>query len=249
MTTVELTNKKELDELINNLNDDGRDYLLNKLLEEKNSKMGPYADMFKMSTDAGEESEKFIQECIFSDVTRVKGEGYDLNFSLNGKLKKGESKLIRMIKDKKKWGNGSYIDRAVSILDKEIGYKVYGKKMGYYGGISTKTFQQIKPIKFDWMVGVLLYTNGFDVFLIPTEKFTKSVMVKETGKCYMSGQHDGNSQEGQTNINDKILLQHHICSVFNDGKDLYLIDRKTKEIGEKFNKIRLEDLINEKFNN
>jgi hypothetical protein len=134
-------------------------------------------------------------------------------------------------------------------LNKKVGYKERGKKIGYYGGLSTTTFQQIKPNKFDWMIGIILYNDGFDLFVISKDKFTKEVMVREKHKCYMSGQHEGNHNEGQTNLNDDILSEHYVCSVFNDGKDLYLIDRKTKEIGEKFNKMKIEDLINEKFNN
>lgn len=241
--------EKKVENIYESLCHEEKNWLLNKLSEEKKSKMGPYADIFEKSTDAGEESEIFIKEHIFSDVTRVKGEGHDLLFPLNLETKLGESKLIRMMRDKKKWGNGSYSERSVSILDKKIGYKSYNKKMGYYGSLSTKTFQQIKPKKFDWMIGVLLYSDGFDIFVIPSEKFTKKVMTREDGKCYMSGQHEGNFEEGQTNVNDEVLSQHYVCSVFNDGKDLYLIDRKTKEIGEKFNKMKIEDLINEKFNN
>lgn len=236
---------EELIKIIKTLENGDKQFFMDYISNEKKSKAGPYAYIYQMSTDAGEEAEIFAENFIFSDVKRIKGEGYDLTFGLNGEHKMGESKLIRLMTK----GDGSYLDRSVSILNKKVGYKERGKKIGYYGGLSTTTFQQIKPNKFDWMIGIILYNDGFDLFVISKDKFTKEVMSREDGKCYMSGQHEGNHNEGQTSFNDDVLSKHYVCSVFNDGKDLYLIDRETKEIGEKFNKMRIEDLINEKFNN
>ena len=245
MTIDRKYNDTQLIEFIKTLDSGDKTFMRNYFNNEKKSVKGPYSYIYQMSTDAGEEAEIFVEEFIFSDVKRIKGEGYDLKFKLNNEEKLGETKLIRLMTK----GDGSYLDRSISILNKKVGYKKWGRKMGYYGKLSTTTFQQIKPNKFDWMIGIILYNDGFDLFVISKDKFTKEVMSREDGKCYMSGQHEGNYNEGQTSFNDDILSKHYVCSVFNDGKDLYLIDRETKEIGEKFNKMRIEDLINEKFNN
>jgi hypothetical protein len=214
---------------------------LNDVYEEKlKSSSFPYLDIFKKSTDAGEDVEKLSCGIIFEDLNRVKNENYDQKTSNKGYVV--ETKLIRMMVK----GDGGYDVRAVSILNKKIGFKQKSKKYG--GNISTSTFQQVKPKKFDYLLGIVLFKDGLDVFILPSKMISQSVKNKENGKAYLSGQHYGNTEEGQLNYNDNILNEHYLLSIYNDGKNLYHYNRENKTVGEIFTKLKFENIVNEKFN-
>ena len=84
----------------------------------------PYYDIFNLNTQVGEASEKIIQAQIFSDITRVKKESFDFNFSvealalstgLNGS--RIENKMIRIISEitsNLAWLNNTDANRAIS---------------------------------------------------------------------------------------------------------------------------------------
>jgi hypothetical protein len=199
----------------------------------------PYLDIFKLYTNSGEEIEKMLSKTIFHGLYRVTNESHDHKTLISEK--NGETKLIRMMVK----GEGTYEKRAISILDKNRGYNPITKKYG--GKISTTTFQQIKPTKFDFIVCVLLYKDGMDIFILPSNKISNKVKIKEDGLAYLSGQHEGNHEEGQLSYNDKVLSKHYVFSIYNDGDCLYYFDRSNKKIGDKFNKQNIEDVINEKF--
>jgi hypothetical protein len=200
----------------------------------------PYLDIFKKSTNAGEDVEKLSCGTMFEDLNRVTNENYDQKTSEKGYIV--ETKLIRMMVK----GDGGYDERAVSILDDKAGFIQKTKKYG--GNISTSTFQQVKPKKFDYLLGIVLFKDGFDVFILPSKMISQTVKIKENDKVYLSGQHYGNNEEGQLNYNDKILNQHYLLSIYNDGKTLYYYNRETKTIGEIFTKLNFENIVNEKFN-
>lgn len=195
----------------------------------------PYIDIFNLSTNAGEEVEKMISEDIFSDLKRITNENFDLKTISNNKDL--EIKLIRMMVK----GSGNYETRSISILDNEKGY--LSSKKSYGGNISTTTFQQVKPKKFDMMIGVVLFKDGFDIFVVPSNKISNKVKLREEGKIYLSGQHSGNNSEGQINYNNEILKQHYIFSIYNDGKQLYFFDRETKKVKEKYNTKNIQKYI------
>lgn len=199
----------------------------------------PYLDIFKKSTDAGEDVEKLSCNIIFQDLNRVTNENYDQKTSEN--RHQVETKLIRMMVK----GDGGYDERAVSILDKNIGFKQKLKKYG--GNISTSTFQQVKPKKFEYLLCIILYKDGLDVFILPSKMISQTVKNRENGKAYLSGQHYGNYEEGQINYNDPILNQHYLLSIYNDGKTLYYYNRENKTVGEIFTKLKFENIVNEKF--
>lgn len=219
---------------------------LNLLIEElsiiKDKKLKetgfPYIEIFKLSTNAGEEIEKLLCKEVFPDLIRVRGKNYDQITS--GKKYIIETKLIRMMTQ----GSGDYNQKAISILDKNKGYKSKSKKYG--GKISTTTFQQIKPQEFDFLLGVLLFKDGFDIFILPSYKICKKVKTKEKERAYLSGQHKGNHNEGQLNYNDVVLNNNYYFSVYNDGKNLFYFDRVSKKILKTYNKTSLENLIHEK---
>jgi|694.fasta_scaffold153495_3 hypothetical protein len=199
----------------------------------------PYLDIFKKSTDAGEDVEKLSCCIIFEDLNRVTNKNYDQKTSGKGYVV--ETKLIRMMVK----GDGGYDERAVSILEKNIGYKQKSKKYG--GNISTSTFQQVKPKKFEYLLGIVLFKDGFDIFILPSKIISQTVKNKENGKAYLTGQHYGNNEEGQLHYNDVILNKHYLLSIYNDGKTLYHYNRENKTVGEIFTKLKFENIVNEKF--
>jgi len=199
----------------------------------------PYIDIFKKSTNAGENGEQLLSNEIFEDLFRVSRKNYD---QLTAEEKHTiETKLIRMMVK----GDGPYYERAISIKDSKKGYKENTKQYG--GNISTSTFQQIKPKEFEYLLAVVLFKDGMDIFILPSDMISKTVKNREIEKAYLSGQHKGNNYEGQLNYNDKVLNNHYLLSIYNDGKNLYNYNRGDKTIGEIFTKKNIEKIINEKF--
>jgi hypothetical protein len=198
----------------------------------------PYIDVFSKSTNAGEDIEQLLCDDIFYDLERIKGKNYDQVCPKSNHLV--ETKLIRMMVR----GKESYVERAFSITDPTKGY--LSDKNVYGGNISTTTFQQVKPNEFDYLVGVTLFKNGMDIYLIPSSKISNPKERNEK-MAYLSGQHKGNTLEGQLNYNDPILNDHYLFSVYNDGEKLYYYDRKNKLVGEIFTKLSIEKIIYEKF--
>lgn len=198
----------------------------------------PYLDIFMLTTNSGEEVEKMLQAKVFTDILRVKGESHDYTSNKVGRL---EAKLIRMMLS----GDGDYVKRAISITDIKRGFMPNKKKYG--GKTSTKTFQQVKPQEFDYLIGVVLYKDGMDIFILPSNFISQNVKKRELNKAYLSSQHKGNKNEGQINYNDEVLNQNYCFSVYNDGKKCYYFDKLKKNIGVEFHKIELKKLIDEKF--
>jgi hypothetical protein len=198
----------------------------------------PYLEIYKKSTNSGEEIEKMLSAEIFKNLFRVTNKSHDHTINTD---KPAETKSIRMMVK----GKGGYEKRAISILDENKGF--LNRKKKYGGNISTMTFQQVKPKEFDFMIGVVLFKDGMDLFVLPSELISKKVKVKEKNMVYLSGQHEGNLGEGQINYNDKVLNNHYLFSLYNDGKNLYYFDRLQKVIGDKYNKLCIVQIINEKF--
>jgi hypothetical protein len=199
----------------------------------------PYINIFKKSTNAGEDGEQLLSNEIFEDLHRVFRKNYD---QLTAEKKHTtETKLIRMMVK----GDGQYYERAISIKDSNKGYKEKTKQYG--GNISTSTFQQIKPKEFDYLLAVVLFKDGMDIFILPSDRISKTVKKREIGKAYLSGQHKGNNDEGQLNYNDKVLNDHYLLSIYNDGEKLYYYNREDKTVGKIFTKQNIENIINEKF--
>jgi hypothetical protein len=199
----------------------------------------PYLGIFKKSTNAGEEGEELLSNEIFEDLVRVRNKSYD--HETTKKKYAIETKLIRMMIK----GDDEYYERAISIKDVYKGYKLKTKKYG--GKISTSTFQQIKPKEFEYLLAVVLFKDGMDIFILPSNLISKNVKKRESNMAYLSGQHKGNDNEGQLNYNDEVLNSHYLLSIYNDGKNLYDYNREHKLIGKIFTKKKIEDIINEKF--
>jgi hypothetical protein len=199
----------------------------------------PYIDIFSLSTNSGEEVEKLLSNEIFTDLCRVSNKNHDHTTKNTKKLI--ETKLIRMMVK----GLDSYESRAISILDKDRGYLTKTKKYG--GNISTTTFQQIKPKEFEFLLCVILFKDGMDIFLLPSNMISPLAKNRVSGKAYISGQHKGNDFEGQLNYNDEILTKHYLLSIYNGGNKLYFFDRESQRVGDKYIKESIESVINEKF--
>lgn len=225
-----IENLQEIDEAISKLETKRNQFL------KKNG--FPYIDIFTMSTNAGEEVEKLLSDNVFFDLERVKGRNHD--HLTSNKKDLIETKAIRMMVK----GSETYTKRAVSITDEFKGY-IKNKKI-YGGNISTTTLQQIKNYEFTYLIGVILFKDGMDIYLIPSTKISNP-KIKKDGMAYLSGQHKGNDREGQLNYNDSVLSKHYVLSIYNNGDQLYYYDRETKKIGDIFNKLSIEKIINEKF--
>jgi hypothetical protein len=229
----DISNKsiEELDEIIKSASERKKLILRETLF--------PYIDIFSLSTNSGEEVEKLLSNEIFTDLCRVSNKNHD---HITKKTKKTiETKLIRMMVK----GLETYENRSISILDKKRGFLSKTKKYG--GKISTSTFQQIKPKEFDFLLCVVLFKDGMDIFLLPSNMISPSAKNKVDGKAYISGQHKGNSFEGQLNYNDKVFSKHYLLSIYNNGKNLYFFDRENQKIKNKYVKKSIEDIIDEKF--
>jgi hypothetical protein len=228
MTNLELSNKT-IDELA---------ILLQNISNMRNIKLKssifPYLDLFNASTNYGEMVEKFLVETVFYNLNRVTSENFDqITSNFRRRI---ETKAIRMMY---KGSETSYESRAISILDSISGYST--KKNKYIGGLSTTTFQQVKPAEFESMIGVLVYKDGMDIFILNSDKIPNKVKIKEENKVYLTGQHKNNLEEGQISINDSVLNENYCFSIYNNGTDLFLLNRGDKESLTKFKSFNIED--------
>jgi hypothetical protein len=234
-----MINKNEIsDKNIEELNEIIRVALERKKLILRKTSF-PYIDIFSLSTNSGEEVEKLLSNEIFIDLCRVSNQNHDHTTKNTKKLI--ETKMIRMMVK----GLDSYENRAISILDKDRGCIFKTKKYG--GKISTTTFQQIKPKEFEYLLCVILFKDGMDIFLLPSNMISPSTKSRVDGMAYISGQHKGNYFEGQLNYNDEVLSKHYLLSIYNNGEMLYFFDRDSKKIKNEYIKKSIEDIINEKF--
>lgn len=229
MTNSEL-NSKTIDEL---------EVLLQSISNMRNNKLKssifPYLDLFNVSTNYGEMVEKYISENVFYNLDRVTSENYDQ--ITHNSHKRIETKSIRMIQ---MGSETSYESRALSILDSKVGYST--KKNKYLtGGLSTTTFQQVKQAEFESMIGVLVYKDGMDIFILNSNKIPSKIKIKEEDKVYLTGQHKGNLEEGQIGINDSILNQNYCFSIYNNGTELFLLNRANKDSLTKFEPFNIEN--------
>jgi hypothetical protein len=201
----------------------------------------PFKYLFRLNTEFGEQMERVCEEIIFKNILRIKNDSHDLkiiNLPEGVTDPKIESKAFRVLSKKTK-NKVYYDDRAISLYDSKIGY--CSKKKIYRRLKSTQTFQQIKPTKANIFICIAVFSNGLDVFILKSDKhFTKlenCVGVKEEGKCYITGQHEGNLTEGQVSINDEVMLNNYKFSIIGKDDKLYYFDRDNKKILEEFEKI------------
>lgn len=212
---------------------------IDKLLD--NYKNEPFKYLFRLNTEFGEAMELVCQNIIFENVLRITNENHDLKIV---NLPEGvtdyrlESKAFRILKEKTD-DCIFYGDRAISLYDPKIGYSPITKKYRYLK--STTTFQQIKPSKANLFICIAVYSDGLDIFILKSDvHFTQvenCVGVQEDGKCYITGQHEGNLNEGQVSINDDVLLANYKFSIIGKDGKFYYFDRDKKEIMEEYQKI------------
>jgi hypothetical protein len=85
------------------------------------------------------------------------------------------------------------------------------------------------------------------VFILKAdEHFTKNkncAKFREEGKCYITGQHEGNSPEGQIHVNDKVVLDNYKFSIIGKNGKFYYFDRDNKKILEEFEKIDISKYL------
>jgi len=209
-------------------------HTINKLRHTKLlSTTFPYLDLFSASTNYGEMVEKILVDTVFENLERVTSENFD---QITTETKRRiETKAIRMML---RGSETSYESRAISILNNNSGYS--NNKNKYIGGLSTTTFQQVKPAEFELLIGVLVYKDGMDIFILNSNKIPNKVKSVEAGKVYLTGQHKNNLEEGQISINDTVLNDNYVFSIYNNGSELFLFNRNDKKAFNKFTKTNIE---------
>lgn len=188
---------------------------LNRIIEnDKNNK--PFIKLFtsKMGTNIGEEMELFIER-FFSDFIRVKGENFDGYIKDHNNIK-FEIKSIRALNNKKE---EDYINRSVESFD----YKNNIQK------ITNQTFQQIKPSEFNYLIGLVVFSDIIEIYLIKNTEINDTTKNNDENKIILSPQHKGNLLEGSININ-KLSKKNIGCFYIEDGNIKIKLYDKQKEL-------------------
>lgn len=179
-----------------------------KTVEELNQ---PFYDLFSnYGTGIGEAVEEFMEKrfenivprriqktanskklnTVYSDYNKKnnkKPSNYDLLADINGKHVSIEVKTIRAVSKPKVEKNQSKItlipgtleERALTFKESEKMYNI--------------SFQQTKPGMFDYLLGVVIYLDRVEMYLVPTKDF-------KNGKLKVSNQHSGAiAEDGSTN--------------------------------------------------
>lgn len=182
-------NEKMLEEMKTGKFDDlESDLILFNTFWQNEIKKFPFIKMFlpTIGTNIGEFMEEKLVEPFFEDFIRVTGENFD-GWVTNGAEKlKIEVKTIRVLENDK---TKDYINRAKEEKDKLT-------------KISNTTFQQVKPGEFDYMLGLLVFKDKIEVFVVQNTEINHTTQNIDKNLIKLSGQHKGNIQEGQITISN-----------------------------------------------
>lgn len=234
---MELRKKNRLFHILKN-----DSFFLEKLVKDFKEEIGtkekelltqfPFFDLFVLNTNIGEEFEKFIEAYVFNDFHRVTNEDYD------GKVyqKKVEVKIIRMVTKKEIKNEENY--NVLSEVDIPSRAKSFFEK-DKTKNLQNRTFQQVKPASFDYMIGLAIFRDAIEVFIIPSQDIAPKVKmdkasISNQGKIYLTGQHKGNEEEGQINYSDLEKYKKIVITGNLETKELFYQEiKKTKDLSEK----------------
>lgn len=195
-------------------------------------KQNPFYKLFLYGTNIGEvgeevlylnipnivnkyvpKGEKFIPNCEYSEFNKnkkYKPTSYDLLCN-NHRL---EIKVIRAI-EKSNNNRGDLLNSILlSQLDRALSYKDNDK-------ISNQTFQQTKPDNFDYLVGLLIYLDQIDMYVIPATDF-KNGTLKIGNQHAEAIKEDGTTDGGHAFLKD---LSSYKVKSFNSFEDIQSITK------------------------
>lgn len=154
----------------------------------------------------------------YNNRNNKKPSNYDFLITVNGVIKSGEAKVIRAAESKPKQQDKIY--ELPSLLEERA--LTYDER----NASGNQTFQQTKAELFDYLLGIVIYADQVDFYLVPSGDI-------KSGKLKITNQHagaileDGSTNEGHLSVKD--LDSYKVLSVYNE-KDLMAADTLAKYI-------------------
>lgn len=185
--------------------------LIKQIVEEYQSSRFSYKfhDWFLSSTNFGDAIvEPYLNEIFNLNTSNCNS--FDSYKIIDNKKVLFEIKSFRCM-SKKTSGKDSYYERAL-LLENWKNLKNTEKSCG--------SLQQLKPRLFDFVIGAAVAKDNIEIVLVPSTAFTFDKT--KSNMLFLSGQHRGNSNEGQIGYNK---LKNYII-----GNTLNLDDKKFDEI-------------------
>lgn len=149
------------------------------------------------------------------------GSNFDWLLKTENGIRKVEVKVIRAAESKDR--EGSKIYETPSLLEERA--LTYAKGQDTHNG----TFQQTKPELFDYILGIVMYADRVDYYLVPTSDINheENIVWNEStkGRKYISGKLILRPQhaKAQKNPNGTYTEGHLVLSELQDEKDGYHI--------------------------
>lgn len=151
----------------------------------------------------------------------LKGSNFDWLLQTKAGIRKVEVKVIRAADSKDRIGSKIY--ETPSLLEERA--LTYAKGKDAHNG----TFQQTKPELFDYILGIVMYADRVDYYLVPTEDINheENIIWNESskGRKYISGKLILRPQhaKAQKNPNGTYTEGHLVLSELQDEADGYHI--------------------------
>jgi hypothetical protein len=150
----------------------------------------------------GKKKSKIYEE--YNTLNNKKASNYDFLVSVNGVIKSGEVKVIRAAESKPNQGNKIY----------EIPSLLEERALSFAEGVGGNgSFQQTKAEMFDYMLGVVMYSDQVDFYIVPSADI-KSGKLKVTNQHAGAIKEDGSTAEGHLAV--KYLDSYKVLSVYNE---------------------------------
>jgi len=143
----------------------------------------------------------------YNKTYNKKPSNYDWLATIKSEIKSIEVKVIRAAESKPNLGNKLY--EIPSLLEERALTFAEGSKSG------NATFQQTKAELFDYLLGVVIYSDQIDFYLVPSLDI-KSGKLKITNQHAGAIKEDGSTGEGHLSVKD--LDEYKIISVFTEDE-------------------------------
>lgn len=175
----------------------------------------------KVSAKTGMPLKGFIKNPVYTDYNKLhnkKASNYDWLANLNTELVCIEVKVIRAAESKP--GQTDKLNELPSLLEERALAFVESAKSG------NGSFQQTKAELFDYLLGVVMYADQVDFYLVPSADI-------KSGKLKITNQHagaileDGSTNEGHLAYRD--LEEYKFLSVYSE-EELLAADSLAKYI-------------------
>lgn len=154
----------------------------------------------------------------YNKSNNKKPSNYDWLMTINNDIKSVEVKVIRATESKP--NQGSKITELPSLLEERALPYAEREKSG------NQTFQQTKPDMFDYLLGVMMYSDQVDFYLVPSADI-KSGKLKITNQHAGAIKEDGSTGEGHLAVG--LLDDYKFLSVYTE-EELLTSDTLSKYI-------------------